>query len=74
MDELDRLKTMITGDRLGAMKQTIKVLESDLLWVFSQYTDAEQLELKVTKTDRGYTFDVRADAADIYEVGKILVE
>lgn len=74
MDELDRLKTMIIGDRLGAMKQTVKVLESDLMWVFSQYTDAERLELKVTKTERGYTFDIKADAVDIYEVGKILAE
>lgn len=74
MDELDRLKNMISGDRLGAMRETVKVLEADLMWVFSQYTDAERLELQVTKTDSGYSFDIHAAAADIYEVGKILAE
>lgn len=68
----DRIVSVVSDDRLGNLKQTIKVMQADIAELLSHYTDAESVSLEIVRKGDAFELTAVATASRIYEVGKIL--
>lgn len=65
----ERIAKMIENDGNGEIKRTIRVAQSDLMALLSEYMDVTKLDVTVDKTDGGYAVHIEAAASRIYNVG-----
>ncbi|MDE7107892.1 MAG: hypothetical protein K2O39_06160 [Clostridiales bacterium] len=65
----ERIAKMIENDGNGEIKRTMRVAQSDLMALLSEYMDVTKLDVTVDKTDDGYAVNVAATASRIYNVG-----
>lgn len=66
----ERLAQMIENDVNGEIKRTMKVAQSDVMMILSEYMDVTKLNMTVDRCEGGYIVTVTANAARIYNVGK----
>lgn len=60
---------MIENDGNVEIKRTIKVAQSDVMMILSQYMDVTKLNMTVDKTAEDYAVTITANASRIYSVG-----
>ena len=65
----ERIAKMIENDEGGTVKRTLKVMQSDILMILSEYMDVKNLDVSADRTDDGYAVKITAHAARIYNVG-----
>lgn len=64
-----RIAQIIQNDADGVIKRTMKVAQSDIMSLLSEYMDVTKLDMTVDKTDDGYSVYISAKATRIYSVG-----
>ena len=64
-----RIAQIIQNDADGVIKRTMRVAQSDIMLLLSEYMDVTKLDMTVDKTDDGYSVNISAKAARIYSVG-----
>ena len=65
----ERIAKMIENDEGGAVKRTLKVAQSDIFALLSEYMDVKTLDVAADRTDDGFVVKITASAARIYNVG-----
>ena len=69
--ELDRITRMVENDGDGAVKNTLRVAQSDLFTLLGEYMDIDKLDMSVERADGKFRLKIEADVNRIFEVGKI---
>ncbi len=69
--ELDRITRMVENDGDGAVKNTLRVAQSDVVTLLGEYMDIEKLNMYVEREGNGYRLKIDAEVGRIYEVGKL---
>lgn len=65
----ERIAKMIENDGNVEIKRTMKVAQSDVMMILSEYMDVTKLNMTVDKTAEDYVVTVTANASRIYNVG-----
>ena len=60
---------MIENDEDGTVKRTLRVAQSDILMILSEYMDVSKLDVSADRTADGYVVKITAQANRIYNVG-----
>ncbi|MCH5155883.1 MAG: hypothetical protein J1F69_04680 [Clostridiales bacterium] len=68
-DISERIARMIENDGNGMVKRTLKVAQSDITALLSEYMDVKKLDVAADKSDDGYVVKITVNAARIYNVG-----
>ncbi|MDE6293055.1 MAG: hypothetical protein K2L88_00335 [Clostridiales bacterium] len=66
----ERLARMIENDGNGEIKRTVRVAQSDVMMLLSEYMDVTKLDMTVDKADSGFTVTITAAVSRIYNIGK----
>ncbi|MDE7164112.1 MAG: hypothetical protein K2O04_01645 [Clostridiales bacterium] len=69
-DISNRLARMIENDFSGEIKRTMRVAQSDVMALLSEYMDVTKLDMSVEKATDGFAVTITAAASRIYNVGK----
>lgn len=69
-DISERLARMTENDYDGEIKRTLRVAQSDVMSLLSEYMDVTKLDMTVDKSDGGYVITIAANASRIYNIGK----
>ena len=69
-DVSERLARMIENDGNDEIKRTMRVAQSDVMMLLSEYMDVTKLDMSVDKADNGFSVTITAAASRIYNVGK----
>lgn len=69
-DISERIARMIENDYDGEIKRTLRVAQSDVMMLLSEYMDVTKLDMSVDRSDSGFIVSITANAARIYNVGK----
>ena len=69
-DTVKRLARVIENDSNGVINRTLRVAESDVVMILSQYMEINSLDMRVQKSDSGYTLEIKADVNRFFDVGK----
>lgn len=67
----ERLARIIENDVNGEIKSAVKVAQSDVMMILSEYMDVTKLNMAVDKCADGYTVTITAHASRIFGVGNI---
>ena len=70
--DTERLKRMVESDADGAVKTTLRVAQSDVMTLLSEFMDVERLEMNVVKNGEGFTLNITAEVNRFYELGKVI--
>ncbi len=65
----ERIAKMIENDGNGEIKRTMRVAQSDIMALLSEYMDVTKLDVTVDKCADGYAVNVAATASRIYNIG-----
>ncbi|MDE6029448.1 MAG: hypothetical protein K2F90_03915 [Clostridiales bacterium] len=65
----ERIAKMIENDGDGDIKRTMRVAQSDIMALLSEYMAVTKLDVSVEKADGGYAVNVSATASRIYNIG-----
>ncbi|MDE6200514.1 MAG: hypothetical protein K2M47_01350 [Clostridiales bacterium] len=65
----ERIARMIENDGNGEIKRTMRVAQSDVMALLSEYMDVTKLDVTVDKSADGYDVNITAKAARIYSIG-----
>lgn len=65
----ERIAKMIENDGNGEIKRTMRVAQSDVMALLSEYMDVTKLDMTVDKCADGYTVNITATASRIYNIG-----
>lgn len=66
----ERIAKMIENDFDGEIKRTMRVAQSDIMMLLSEYMNVTKLDVTVDKcADGGYKVNIAAAASRIYNVG-----
>lgn len=68
-DVTERLSRMIENDGNGDIKRTMRVAQSDVMSLLSEYMDVTKLDMSVDKAEGGFTVTITANATRIYNIG-----
>lgn len=60
---------MIENDGNGEIKRTMRVAQSDIMALLSEYMDVTKLDVTVNKSGDGYAVNIAATASRIYNIG-----
>ncbi len=71
LTDAERLKRMVENDAGGAVKDALRVVESDIMALLSEFMDVSRLDMCVVKGDGCYKLTVTADVDKFYEVGML---
>lgn len=71
MYDSERLRRMVELDADGAVKTTLRVAQSDIMTLLSEFMDVEKLDMSVEKNGDGFTLVVTAAVKRFYDVGKV---
>lgn len=66
----ERLARMIENDCNGEIRRTMRVAQSDVMMLLSEYMDVTKLDMSVGNAENGFTVTITADVSRIYNVGK----
>ena len=69
--ELDRITRMVENDGDGAVKNTLRVAQSELFTLLGEYMDIDKLDMSVERADGKFRLKIAADVNRIFEVGKV---
>lgn len=69
--ELDRITRMVENDGDGAIKNTLRVAQSDVAELLGEYMDINKLDMSVERMGAGYRLKIDADVGRIFEVGEL---
>ena len=67
----DRLARIIETDAGGEIKRTMRVAQSDIMALLSEFMDVTRLDMTVNKCDDGLELAIIAKAARIKSVGNV---
>ncbi|MDE7406612.1 MAG: hypothetical protein K2M89_07055 [Clostridiales bacterium] len=65
----ERIAKMIENDGNGEIKRTMRVAQSDIMALLSEYMDVTKLDVTVDKCADGYVVNIAATASRIYNIG-----
>lgn len=65
----ERIARVIENDAGGEIKRTMRVAQSDVMALLSEYMDVKKLDMVVDRSDGGYVVTITAAAQRIYNVG-----
>ncbi|MCH5153790.1 MAG: hypothetical protein J1F71_01120 [Clostridiales bacterium] len=65
----ERIAKMIENDEDGTVKRTLKVAQSDIFALLSDYMDVKTLDVAADRTDDGYVVKITAHVNRIFGIG-----
>ena len=65
----ERIAKIIENDENSTANRTIKVAQSDVAALLSEYMDITALNMVLDKSDDGYAVKITAHATRIYSIG-----
>ena len=65
----ERIAKMIENDGNGEIKRTMRVAQSDIMMLLSEYMNVTKLDVTAEKCADGYTVNIAATASRIYNIG-----
>ena len=68
-NESERIAKIIENAGNGEIKRTMRVAQSDIMMLLSEYMNVTKLDVSVDKSADGYTVNITANASRIYNVG-----
>lgn len=72
ISDTERLKRMVESDADGAVKNTLRVAQSDVMTLLSEFMDVERLDMSVVKNGDGFTLNIKADVNRFYGIGNVI--
>ena len=70
-DVSERIARIIENDANGVIKRTMRVVQSDVMSLLSEFMDVSTLDMSVEGGEDGYDLIVTAKVARIYDIGKM---
>ena len=61
---------MVENDGDGAVKNTLRVAQSDLVSLLGEFMDIDKLDMSVERADGRFRLKIEADVGRIFDVGK----
>lgn len=72
MNCTDRILRMVENDSDGEVRQTLRLVCSDLGALLGEFMSVEKLDVSVSKIDGAYRLTITADVDKFYSVGKVM--
>lgn len=72
--DTERLKRMVEDDNGGAVRDALRVAESDVMAVLCEFMSVTGLDMRLDNADGKLTLNITAAVDKIYGVGKIIGE
>lgn len=69
---INRLRSLVENDRLGYIKNTLSVAESDVFELLCEFMDVKRLNMRVDTQEGGYRLMIDATIGEIFNVGKVI--
>ena len=66
----DRIARIVENDGNSAVRRTLRVAQSDVMALLSEFMDVKKLDMTAERTEHGYALSINADVVRFYEVGK----
>lgn len=60
-DVAERLTKILENDSSGAIKRTLRVAQSDIIALLSQFMELDKLDMVAERTENGYKLRISAD-------------
>ena len=65
----ERLARIIENDAEGEIKRTMRVVQSDVMSLLSEFMSVSKFDMSVEKADEGYMLKIEATVEKFYGVG-----
>lgn len=69
-DTAMRLARVIENDSNGVINRTLRVAESDVAMILSEYMELGSLDMRAEKAENGYKLTITAAVDRFYDIGK----
>lgn len=69
-ETVKRLERVIENDGNGVINRTLRVAESDVAMILSEYMQVRTLDMRAEKVQDGYALEIKVAVDRFYDIGK----